>query len=49
MRKWLRAEWIEALRGACDGGSKEIGECGCTPHPGCFAKEAARVILPFTQ
>ena len=37
MRNRLRAQGIEAPRGACDGG-KSGTEVSAYPHPGCFRK-----------
>jgi len=43
MRNWLRAEGIEALRGACDGGSKRDRMNADVPTPRVFCKKSLEV------
>ena len=43
MRKWLRAEGIEALRGACDGGGKRDRMNADVPPPRVFCEKSLQV------
>src|SRR5260370_36089946 len=42
MRNRVRAQGIEAARGACDGGSEAQRESLEYPHPGCFGKRGCK-------
>ena len=43
MRNWLRAEGIEALRGACDGGSERDRVMRMYPPPRVFWGKSSEV------
>ena len=43
MRKWLRAEGIEALRGACDGGGKRDRMNADVPPPRVSCRKSLQV------
>jgi hypothetical protein len=46
MRNWLRAEGIEALRGACDGGNRrDRMNADVPPHPGVLRKRLQAIDL----
>jgi len=45
MRNWLRAEGIEALRGACEGGSKRCRVMRMHSPPGYFAKRVWKLLI----